>query len=408
MQVTTTGPTTNPAAPRSRSPAVALGILALGATAVMVARALLHARQGVDRQGERTPGSAGAGLATTGEGTPAAGSPPAAFTTDAVQAVTDRLPPELRRRARVVERYLRDGRFQRSLSLVAGLASLLTGAEVAYEHYRGSYGQRVMWTPVILSAALTGAGVAGAASPGTARRVLRPVSVLTLADGVVGFGFHIRGIARKPGGWRLPVTNIVMGPPLLAPLLMGVSAYLGLIASYLRPEDERATTGVVARGDATALPTKAIAGVTDRLGGPLTSMASEIAAGRYQKHLAAATIASAFFSGVEALYSHYRNGFRYRVAQSTPLVVAPLLMGAAAASIPSRRAARTVLPAASALAIVDGGVGFLYHSRGVLRMPGGASRPLYNIIYGPPILAPLLFAASGTLGLLASLMRREP
>jgi hypothetical protein len=28
-------------------------------------------------------------------------------------------------------------------------------------------------------------------------------------------------------------------------------------------------------------------------------------------------------------------------------------------------------------------------------------------MYGPPILAPLLFAASGALGLLASLMRRE-
>jgi hypothetical protein len=34
-------------------------------------------------------------------------------------------------------------------------------------------------------------------------------------------------------------------------------------------------------------------------------------------------------------------------------------------------------------------------------------KPLYNIIYGPPIFAPLLFAAYGTIGLLASLMRRE-
>lgn len=38
--------------------------------------------------------------------------------------------------------------------------------------------------------------------------------------------------------------------------------------------------------------------------------------------------------------------------------------------------------------------------------PGGLKLPLYNIIYGPPIFAPLLFAASGFLGLLASLLRR--
>ena len=37
----------------------------------------------------------------------------------------------------------------------------------------------------------------------------------------------------------------------------------------------------------------------------------------------------------------------------------------------------------------------------------GIKKPLYNIMYGPPIFAPLLFAACGTIGLLASLMRRE-
>ena len=312
----------------------------------------------------------------------------ASVTTDAVQAATNRLPQPLRREARVAERHLQDGRFQRSLSLVAGLSSALAGAEVAYEHYRGSYGQRVMWTPVALSVALAASGVAGAASPAAARRVLRPVSAVTLVDAVVGFGFHVRGIARKPGGWRLPVINILMGPPIFAPLLFGVSAYLGLIASYLRPEETSAPALARARMREGTLP-------------------AEIATGRFQKHLAGATVAAAFFSGAEALYSHYKNGFTYRLAQSSPLVIAPALMAAAAASIPSRRAARTLLPAASLLAIADGGVGFFYHARGILRMPGGLGKPLYNVIYGPPIFAPLLFAASGALGLLASLMRRE-
>ena len=38
--------------------------------------------------------------------------------------------------------------------------------------------------------------------------------------------------------------------------------------------------------------------------------------------------------------------------------------------------------------------------------PGGLKLPFYNVMYGPPIFAPLLFAASGFMGLLASLLRR--
>lgn len=136
--------------------------------------------------------------------------------------------------------HIRDGRFQRSLCLIAAGTSAVTGLEVAYEHYKGSYSNPVMYTPVILSGAVSAAGVLGFFNKWAARTLLRWMSLITLADGVIGFFFHARGIARKPGGWRLPVTNIVMGPPIVAPLLFGTSAYLGFMASYLRREDERA------------------------------------------------------------------------------------------------------------------------------------------------------------------------
>src|SRR5579862_5666792 len=113
-----------------------------------------------------------------------------------------------------IDLHVREGRFQRWLALAAGLSSALSGLEVAYEHYRGSYSRRVMYTPVLLSAALAGAGVAGFFSPAAARAPLRAVSAATLFDCGIGFYFHVRGIARKPGGWRLPIVNIVMGPPL--------------------------------------------------------------------------------------------------------------------------------------------------------------------------------------------------
>ena len=307
------------------------------------------------------------------------------------------LPAPLANLAVDVDAHLREGRFQRGLSLMAGASSILAGLEVSYEHYKGSYGQKVMWTPVVLSGAMTGAGIWGCFSRWAARTVLRWTSAVTLLDSLIGFFFHVRGVARKPGGWRLPVTNIVMGPPIFAPLLFGVSAYLGLIASYLHPEEAPPMIDITpGRGR----------GFWSRLLGTRPRWQRELREGRFQKHLAVATILSAFFSGFEALYSHYKNNFRYK-AQWSPVIIAPLLMLAAAASIRSRRAARTALPVISALAIADGGIGFYYHARGVLRRPGGLKTPVYNILYGPPLFAPLLFAACGVLGLLACLMRRE-
>jgi len=308
------------------------------------------------------------------------------------------LPSGLAREARAAEAHIREGRFQRSLSFLAGASSILAGAEVAYEHYRGSYGQRVMYTPVALGGAMTIAGIWGAFSKRAARTVLRWTSAITLLDGLVGFCFHIRGIQRKPGGWRLPITNIIMGPPIFAPLLFGVSAYLGLVASFLRPEEAAPMILRAPKARLLSLTSDEIAAQH-----PWTMGLRE---GRFQKHLAMATMVGTFCSGAEALYSHYKNNFRY-IAQWTPIIITPLLMGAAAGAIVSPKIARTWLPAMSLLAIADGGVGFFYHARGVLRRPGGMKKPIYNIVYGPPVFAPLLFAACGTIGLLASLMRRE-
>lgn len=299
-----------------------------------------------------------------------------------------------------IDIHIREGRFQRWLALIAGLSSVLSGVEVAYEHYRGSYSRRVMYTPVILSGALAAGGFAGFFSKRAARTVLPAISVITLGDGLLGFYFHIRGIQRKPGGWRLPLVNMIMGPPIFAPLLFGVSAYLGLLSSSLRRGEQ---------DDHRLLPRPAHAHhwarhITD--GYESISWTQDVREGRFQKQMAVATVISAFFSGFEAWYSHYKNNFRYK-AQWTPVVVAPLLMAAGMGAVGSPRVAHTWLPALSAVAMVDGAVGFGYHARGVLRRPGGLKKPIYNIIYGPPLFAPLLFAASGFLGLLASLLRRE-
>ncbi len=287
--------------------------------------------------------------------------------------------------------HLREGCFQRGLCLIVATTSVASGLEVGYEHYKGSYSNPVMYTPVLLSAVLGGAALLGTFSRLAARTVLRWVSVVTLADGIIGFVFHVRGVARKPGGWSLPVTNIVMGPPIFAPLLFGTSAYLGLMASYLRREEDLHTVG---------------GRVESWLEEGSSNWRTQLRYGRFQKHLSAVTVLWAFFSGFEALYSHYKTNFRYR-AQWTPVVLTPVLMAAGVGAIKSRRMANTALPAVSALALADGAAGFYYHARGIVRRPGGVKKPLYNIVYGPPIFAPLLFAACGFLGLVASLLRRE-
>jgi hypothetical protein len=297
---------------------------------------------------------------------------------------------------------IREGRFQRSLALIAGLSSVLSGLEVTYEHYRGSYSRRIMYTPVLLSAGLLGAGVWAFNNKKAAQTVLPAISVLTLADGMIGFGFHVRGIHRRPGGWRVPIVNMVMGPPVFAPLLFGISAYLGLVASFLRREGSAREWG----RPLPAHPNSWAVVRSEDTRHEKISWKQDLREGRFQKHMAAATAVSAFFSGFEAWYSHYKNNFRFK-AQWTPVILAPALMAAAIAAINSRKAAHTWLPALSALAIADGSVGFFYHARGVVRRPGGIHKPFYNIMYGPPIFAPLLFAACGFVGLLASLLRRE-
>lgn len=306
---------------------------------------------------------------------------------------------------KLIVQHIREGRFQRSLALVTGFSSLLSGLEATYEHYIGSYSQQIMYTPVFLSVVLCSASVWAVFNRWAARVVLPVVSLATMLDGLVGFVMHVRGIARKPGGWRLPVFNIIMGPPVLAPLLFGISGFLGLITAFLRREED--------------IPQKAQRRMTTlRAGRPLWMEAlprsvshevvvaeHDIREGRFQRAMGIATAISAFFSGFESLYSHYKNKFSYRI-EWLPIVLTPAIMFAGLGTIWSRLIARTLLPFTSALALISGMLGFFYHARGVLRRPGGRKLPLYNILYGPPIFAPLLFAATGFLGLLASLLRR--
>lgn len=132
----------------------------------------------------------------------------------------------------------------------------------------------------------------------------------------------------------------------------------------------------------------------------------DIRVGRFQKHLCVVCAIGTFAVGAESWYSHYKDNFKYRV-QWSPVLLSPLMIFAALGSLRSKRMANTVLPAASAMLMLNGVVGTYYHARGIAKRSGGLRKPLYNILYGPPIFAPMLMAACGLIGALAYFMRRE-
>jgi len=139
----------------------------------------------------------------------------------------------------LVDRMVRNvehGRFERSLSGLTAASALVTGVEIYLEHYKASFGDKWMWSPIVLTPPLVVAGIGGAFSRRWAKTVLPVAAGLYTANGLLGEYFHARGVARKPGGWRLWSYNLPMGPPISAPGLMAMVGGMGLLASVLRRE----------------------------------------------------------------------------------------------------------------------------------------------------------------------------
>ncbi|MHB2000100.1 MAG: hypothetical protein ACYCSI_07940 [Solirubrobacteraceae bacterium] len=129
------------------------------------------------------------------------------------------------------------GRFERSLSGLTAFAAVVTTAEVYVEHYRASFGNKMMWSPIIVTPPVVVAGVGGVYSKRWAKTALPIASGLYMLNGLVGEYFHARGVARRPGGFSQASYNIPMGPPIMAPGLMSIVGAMGVLASLLRRED---------------------------------------------------------------------------------------------------------------------------------------------------------------------------
>jgi hypothetical protein len=131
---------------------------------------------------------------------------------------------------------VRAGRMQRTLAAATALSAPPLGFEIYLEHYKGSFGDKWMWTPVLLTPPLTVAGIAGVFSERAAKTALPVVSALYFLDGLVGVVTHIQGVRKKPGGFSEPTYNLVMGPPLLAPGSLLMIGAFGLLAPLMKRE----------------------------------------------------------------------------------------------------------------------------------------------------------------------------
>jgi hypothetical protein len=133
-------------------------------------------------------------------------------------------------------RNLRRGRVQRTLAAATAFSALPLGLEIYFEHFRGSFGDKWMWTPVVLSPLLSVAGLAGVRSQRAATTVLPALSALYCLDGLAGVYTHVQGVRKRPGGFGEPLYNIVMGPPLLAPGSLALVGAMGLASAAARRE----------------------------------------------------------------------------------------------------------------------------------------------------------------------------
>jgi hypothetical protein len=129
---------------------------------------------------------------------------------------------------------VRTGRLERTLSALTAVGAAITAGEIFMEHDGASFGNKMMWWPMVVVPSAIPAGVAAVFSRRAAHTVLPLASAAIVANGLQGTYLHLRGVAQRPGG--ITRYNLESGPPVFAPLLASVVGGMGLLAAVLRRE----------------------------------------------------------------------------------------------------------------------------------------------------------------------------
>lgn len=256
----------------------------------------------------------------------------------------------------------------RRLNRAAGTLAASVFADSAVEHYRGSFKNKAMLTPLIVSALSIATSVHGTNDRRPLAHIARDATyILAAITGLIGTGFHFYNVGKRTGGFSWQ--NLFYGAPLGAPFAILLSGLIGFCSERVR-ETSRWKVPRIFR-----LP----AGRT---------MAGVIGAG-----LLGTT--------AEAGLLHFRGAF-HNPLMLLPVTLPPigaLLMGSAAAGPPGRDLffTRWFLRILTAM----GFAGSALHAYGVSRNMGGWRNWSQNVLNGPPIPAPPSFAGLALAGLAA-------
>ncbi|WP_407157012.1 hypothetical protein [Bradyrhizobium sp. STM 3557] len=265
----------------------------------------------------------------------------------------------------------------RKLNTAAGTLAVSVLADSTVEHYRGSFKNKAMYAPLIVSALTLATSLHGTADMRPFAHKARDATyLLAAATGLLGTGFHLYNIGKKVGGfcWQ----NLFYGAPIGAPMAILLSGLLGFCSERVRETD-----GPRRRPEIFRLPAgRAIAAV---VGAGLLGTSGE--------------------AGLLHFRGAYHNPFMM-VPVTLPPVGAALLMSAASGRRgPEHRLTRWWMRLLALMGFA--GVGF--HAYGVSRNMGGWRNWSQNILNGPPLPAPPSFAGLALAGLAAlGLMREHP
>ena len=264
----------------------------------------------------------------------------------------------------------------RRLNGAAGMLALSVLADSGIEHYRGSFKNKAMFTPLIVSALTLGTSIHGTTDPRGAAHIVRDTTYLmAAATGLIGTGFHIYNVAKKSGGFSWQ--NLFYGAPLGAPMAILLSGLIGFCSERVRETQPGVTPTIF-----------------------------DLPAGRA---MAAVTSGGLLGTAGEAGLLHFRGAF-HNPLMMLPVTLPPLgaaLLARVAAAGPGRehRFTRWWMWLLTAM----GAAGIGLHAYGVSRNMGGWRNWSQNVLNGPPLPAPPSFAGLALAGLAAlGLMRDHP
>jgi len=264
----------------------------------------------------------------------------------------------------------------RRLNRAAGTLALSVLVDSGVEHYRGSFKNKAMFTPLIVSALTLGISIHGLADKRRGAHIMRNTTyVLAAATGLIGTGFHIYNVAKTTGGFSWQ--HLFYKAPLGAPMAILLSGLIGYCSERVRDNPQGRTP-----------------------------MIFDLPAGRT---MAAVVSGGLLGTAGEAGLLHFRGAF-HNPFMLLPVTLPPIggaLLARVAAARPGRRHSFTHWWMRLLAVLGFAGVGF--HAYGVSRNMGGWRNWSQNVLSGPPLPAPPSFTGLALAALAAlGLMRDHP